>query len=259
MKKECNILRQSSLYVRNWTNTQPNVKEESLTDWLLFNVSEKTKNITYRDFTRHEESKTTGADWEWWFIFPNFSYKFRVQAKKTKTSSNNYNGVTYPKKTSSQMNKLISDAYQNNALPIYAFYTDKIERVKCQKKILDEGVYLVSAIDLKNKFVIPNTKKIEYNDILEGTIPLSCLLCCELHNDSKNEKPENFEVFVKEYFYSSPLIGNEIIEDLGKYKQTPNYVNSLLEFSNKDLPDWWEKEFGRNIKDLNGILVFDRR
>ena len=229
MKKECNILRQSSLYVRNWTNTQPNVKEESLTDWLLFNVSEKTKNITYRDFTRHEESKTTGADWEWWFIFPNFSYKFRVQAKKTKTSS------------------------------IYAFYTDKIDRVKCKKRILDEGVYLVSAIDLKNKFVIPNTKKIEYNDILEDTIPLSCLLCCELHNDSKNEKPENFEVFVKEYFYSSPLIGNESIENLGKYKQTPNYVNSLLEFSNKDLPDWWEKEFGRNIEDLNGILVFDRR
>ena len=259
MEKECNILRQSSLYVRNWTNTQPNVKEESLTDWLLFNVSEKTTKITYRDFTRHEEFKTTGADWEWWFIFPNFSYKFRVQAKKTKTTSNNYRGMTYPNKTSTQMGKLISDAYSNNAIPIYAYYTNKIDRVKCNKKILDEGVYLISAIDLKNKFVVPKITKIDYNDILEDTIPLSCLLCCELQKNPHNNNPDNFERFIKEYFNQDESNVSQDSASIGKHSKTPYYVESLFEFSNKDLPDYWEKEFEKSVDGLNGIMIFDRR
>ena len=53
------------------------------------------------------------------------SYSF--QAKKTKTTSNNYRGITYPNEKSTQMRKLISDAYSNNAIPIYAYYTNKID------------------------------------------------------------------------------------------------------------------------------------
>ena len=258
MKKECNILKQSSLYARNWVNTQPNVKEESITDWLLFNVSERSKRIIYRDFTRFEEAKTTGADWEWWFIFPNVSYKFRVQAKKTKTTSNNYSGITYPNKTCSQMNKLISDAYLNNALPIYAFYTNEIDRVKCKKNILDEGVYLTSALDLKNKFILPKITKINHNDILEDAIPLSCLLCCELHKQS-NSNSENFGKFVEEYFNLRPDIENNGSEKLGRHTTLPNYITSMMEFTNKDLPDWWENEFRNFIDGLNGIMIIDNR
>jgi len=53
---------------------QPEVKEESLTDWLLFDVSQKISRITYKSFPRHEEARRTGADWEWWFLFSSFSF-----------------------------------------------------------------------------------------------------------------------------------------------------------------------------------------
>ncbi len=70
MDEICKQLHQSSGFVRKWIAKQPAVKEESLTDWLLFDVSTRLPNVLYHAFTRHEEARHTGADWEWWLLFP---------------------------------------------------------------------------------------------------------------------------------------------------------------------------------------------
>ena len=82
MNTDADKLRGSSLYVRKWLVRQPSVKEESITDWLLFDISENIKSVYYQAFTRHEEARKTGADWEWWFVFRDFAMKLRIQAKK---------------------------------------------------------------------------------------------------------------------------------------------------------------------------------
>ena len=119
MSNDCILLKESSVYIRNWIDKQSNVKEESLTDWLLFEVSNKIKRITYKAFSRNEEAKITGADWEWWFLFKSNSYKFRVQAKKIKTNGDNYSSIAFSNKYGFQINKLISDSIDNNSILIY--------------------------------------------------------------------------------------------------------------------------------------------
>ena len=59
------VFHDASEYCYNWLKKQPFVKEESLTDWILYNVSEHNSNVYYKAFTRNEESKN-GVDWEWW-------------------------------------------------------------------------------------------------------------------------------------------------------------------------------------------------
>lgn len=75
----------TSEYIHRWLKSQSAVKEESITDWLLFNISQQTDMVYYKTFTRNEEA-FNGSDWEWWIIADgNFgiqAYRFLVQAKK---------------------------------------------------------------------------------------------------------------------------------------------------------------------------------
>ncbi len=82
--KSC-LFHSLSKEVYNWLSNQPNVKEESITDWLLYSSSKRCPKIIYKAFTRNEESNN-GADWECWIIRGNNhyfkAYRFLVQAKK---------------------------------------------------------------------------------------------------------------------------------------------------------------------------------
>ena len=256
MDNDCKLLKDSSLYIRHWIHKQSNVKEESLTDWLLYDISNKIKRISYKAFSRNEEAKVTGADWEWWFLFKSYSYKFRVQAKKIKTNGDNYSSIAYSNRHGLQINKLISDSIDNNSIPIYSFYTNKINRVKCGKHILDEGVYITGANGLYDKFIKVGRQKVQFDDILEDSIPLSCMLCCPLAHPSRDK--HDFTKFISNYF-SSELKNNDSDRFIGQYKEIPFYVNSLIEISNEDKSDFWEKEFESYIENINGILIFDNR
>jgi hypothetical protein len=256
MQNDCRLLKESSLYVRDWIDKQSNVKEESLTDWLLFDISNKIKRISYRAFYRNEEAKITGADWEWWFLFRKNSYKFRVQAKKIKTIGDNYPSIAYSNKYGLQIDKLISDSIDNNSIPIYSFYTNKIDRTKCGHHILDEGVYLTGANGLNKKFIQVGRKIVQFNDILEDSIPLSCMLCCPMihHNDVGGD----FAAFISNYF-NTEIKNNDSNQFTGQYKEIPAYVKSFIELSHERKSDFWEKEFEDYLKNVNGIVIFDNR
>jgi hypothetical protein len=256
MRNDCLLLKDSSVFIRKWIDKQPNVKEESLTDWLLYDISDKIRRITYKSFTRNEEAKLTGADWEWWFLFEKCSYKFRVQAKKIKTSADNYSSIAYTNKYGLQIENLIKDSTDNNFIPIYAFYTNKIERVKCGRHILNEGVYICGAKGINNKFLKVGRQMVNYNKILEDSIPLSCMLCCPL--TIKGEWGIGFIDFLKQYF-KSEIDFSKSEKILGQYEGTPDYISQLVKTSNEEVPDWWEKEHVKYLRDINGILIFDNR
>lgn len=256
MKDDCLQLKKSSMFIRKWIDDQNHVKEESLTDWLLFDISNKINRITYKAFTRNEEAKTTGADWEWWFLFRKYSYKFRVQAKKIKTSTDNYSSIAYTNKYGLQIEKLIKDSTIDNYIPIYAFYTNKVDRVKCGNNIIDEGVYIIGANGINNKFLKVGRRTVDYNDILEDAIPLSCMLCCPLSQGGNNDF--EFIEFLTRYF-EFELKQGDSENYLGQYKEIPNYIKPLIKTSNKITPDWWEKEYETYLKNINGIVIFDNR
>ncbi len=62
-----------SEYVYTWISRQNHVKEESLTDWLLYEILQRCDFIYYQAFSRHEEAHN-GSDWEWWVLTMHFLY-----------------------------------------------------------------------------------------------------------------------------------------------------------------------------------------
>jgi hypothetical protein len=257
VKTDCEKLKESSQYVRGWISRQPSVKEESITDWLLDDISRKIKKITYKPFTRHEEAHETGADWEWWFIFDDYAYKLRVQAKKL-NKNGNYASINKTNKYGLQINKLLKDARKKNFLPFYAFYTCEVGNVMCKRNINDEGVFMAGASRINNDFILPDRKVIKSSAILRRTVALSCMLCCPYCQQLEH----GFPYFLFKYYWSEFEYGLEVDAQrplLGYYREIPPYVSSLLQYRQGELPGWWEGEYRHEVDDIDALLVYDAR
>ena len=121
------------------------VKEESVTDYLVWKWSEldkRFKHININTFTRQEENKTTGADYELelWLIDREFCLPLVIQAKKFIKNFDSYHAkLNYPNKTQNQLNKLLSYAKSKRRLPFYVFYSlpNNETRVKCVQDSVD--------------------------------------------------------------------------------------------------------------------------
>ena len=266
---DCKEVKKISEYIRDWISKQPAVKEESLTDYLLFQLSEKVSRIRYKAFTRQEEAKTTGADWEWWIILSNnCAYKLRVQAKKG--FPDNYPHIAHSNKYGLQIEKLLEDAINTNSMPLYAFYTNGIGQVMCPLGINDEGVYMAGANKVYSSFIQGIRQKISIQSVLSISNPLSCFFCCPL----VEEKGVRFSDFFEKYYDAESreeiqrtlnleyeeLNGKPTM--LGLHKSIPNYVSILIDQENNkenNIDSWYESEFRNKIKDISALIIYDAR
>jgi hypothetical protein len=272
---DCEHLYESSQYIKHWIQQQPGVKEESLTDWLLFDVSEKIPSISYKAFSRHEEARQTGADWEWWFLYPSFSFAMRVQAKKLHPSSDNYPGIAHTNRHGLQIEKLLRDCARENYMPFYAFYTDQRADVMCQMQRNDEGVFMAGGQKIYDAFMNGPRLKVMTADALQHTVALSCFLCCPLASGRESLMPggpgdaadwDGWKSFINQYYRSEtePMFtekesntANEMIP--GMHKKTPPHIESFVKLSREGLPDWWEREFRHAVEGTNALVVYDLR
>ena len=256
------VVKDTSLFVRRWIEKQPSVKEETITDWLLFTISEKIPKVTYKLFTRSEEARITGADWEWWFVYPTYSFKMRVQAKKLFPNKDNYPGIAHTNQYGLQIDKLLDDAAMKNYAPFYAFYTAESGDVLCKEKINDEGVYMAGANNIYKTFIGGGKRQVQSSDALALSVALSCFFGCPLMVDSSEK--ESF-AFFRRYFIDNILRNqNESDDDssiqntLGLYSEAPNYVSILLK-NKENIPGWWESEFSHDLEGANAIMIYDGR
>lgn len=255
MNSDCKKLTASSRYVNQWQLKQPSVKEESLTDWLLCDISEKIDGISYRQFTRTEEARQTGADWEWWFVFTDFSFRLRVQAKKISTSKDNYAAIAYTNKYGLQIEKLVADSALKNFIPFYAFYTSDDEQTMCGRRgtANGEGVFMSGAKRIYQDFILGSKNNVSVNDVLKKTVPLSCFICCpETH-------ASDFASFLGKYFTHEKESDNSNIQVLGRYEKLPHHIESFIKLSKEELPEWFEKEFRSELEGINAIFTYDLR
>lgn len=233
----CEKVFQKSLYVYEWLKAQSNVGEESITYWLLYEIEKELDCVKYRKFTRNEESKITGADWEWWFILPNKEYFCaRVQAKKiSHYKSYNRKSIKYK----DQIKKLLEDSKKKGYASFYAFYSsqDIGKDLLCKKGIrkFNEGVFIADAEKIKSEF-IDNNKNPDVKEILKCTNPLSCFFCCYL----------DFKMYMNRYYPNS----------LGFVKEIPKYVENLLRGEGLI---GWEADFRKDIEEIDAILIVDLR
>jgi len=261
--KYCKNFHEASKYIFKWIKGQPNVGEESITDWLLYNLSLKVPTLKYRKFTRHEEAKRTGADWEWWFIDDYKGLSLRVQAKRIMNGKDNYDGLAHTNRYGLQIEKLIDDSKRKNSLPFYSLYhaPDGNPHVLCrgmQNAGQGQGVFLAGAVNLYSEYIVGGRKRIEAEDLLSRSNPLHCLVCCRKFGPNISGV-DGIYSYLKEYYSENIEKLNSNIDSPGLHKKAPEYVLSLLKLEEAEIPDWWEKEFSHQIEGLNALLVVDLR
>ena len=226
-----------------------------MTDWLLYELSKRCATVAYKAFTRHEEAKYTGADWDWLFVFPDGALYLRVQAKKLSAATDNYPGLARTNRYGQQITKLISSAKAISAFPMYAFYSDSTAPNACQVGAsgAKSGAYLCGAQVVDSRFV---KSRIRVSDtaVLSSSYPLSCIACCTFPSGNS---AQSLLAQVRHYF---PLAEEDDPNDasLGYLQSIPSWAKHVLD-NRMQFPEWWESEFSRSFADTNALIIIDNR
>ena len=185
---------------------QAHVKEESITDRILYELNRNNPHVICHEFKRNEES-LNGADWEWWLLFDDplkthdfykntqslsntVAYRFRIQAKKLLADNKDKNYVfRYANKNDFQIKMLIERAKEVRAIPLYAFYSNAFRKSKEVSINLDgkeflidnvcsdciNGIYLLSATWAYDNHFKAIDHKSTSQDIVNESFPASIL------------------------------------------------------------------------------------
>lgn len=104
--------------------------EETITETNLLEIRRRhSDKVILQTFSKSQESKSSGADWEWHIIGRVYTLKMRVQAKRIHSAGGIGNlkqmgkGAAKP-----QIDLLIDDAKANGLLPVYCFYCSEPQR-----------------------------------------------------------------------------------------------------------------------------------
>jgi len=265
----CTEFKKASEYVHTWLTGQPAVGEESITDWILFELSKSLPELKYTKFTRHEEARTTGADWEWWIVDDECAIKMRIQAKKIISGEDNYARLAYTNNYGLQIEKLIRDAEKENFIPLYALYSaaNTTPEVICggQHNSADQqGIFISSAQLLFDEYIKNGKSKVKESDILSHSNPLHCMACCSMYSlHDGNPSALSFYAYIKNYYGRSLQNDNQRLNNqrLGWYehKNIPLYVKNLLKPENSEIPDWWEEQSRHELDGFNSLAILDLR
>lgn len=269
-----------SEYIYNWINRQNHVKEESLTDWLLYEISQQYDFIYYQAFSRHEEAQN-GSDWEWWILTADENgghkfnaYRFMVQAKKLfPNGKDNYSLISYGNKYGTQVDLLLDSANARNALPIYFFYSigksDVSEQIKNVQYITPRthmwcgdcinGCY-ISLAKVIYDILYKNPKmKVLDSKLLNNSFKLSILDL--VFEKSQREIDDIINLFNSRLLIDNVVNGREY-KDLDvngiqhNEKSIPQYLQVFIQNKNKNL-NWFQSEM--RIDDISGLGVIDLR
>ena len=185
----CKIARDANDYVSGWMTRQPEIKEESITDWLLDYFDQNTSQIRYYQFNRHEEGRIYGADWDWWILLPNGCFKLRIQAKKIKNGANHYNDLTRNNQNGYQIDLLLNSSSSHNFYPLYSLYGKSEGMERCQQPPSPVSLHICSAQEVYDLVFGQPRRRINSTDLLKLTIPLECLFCCPLTRKGRGFDP----------------------------------------------------------------------
>lgn len=253
MANLCEVLNQLSLEIQQWMQAQPGVKEESLTDWLLYELSKREPRVSYKTFTRHEEAKHTGADWEWIFVCHDGVVRFRVQAKKLFANTDNYPGLCKSNQYGQQISKLISSAKLVPAYPLYVFYSELSTHTACRGPgVPARGVYLCGAKRVDADLVVTR-KLVRPVDAIAISYPLACIVCCP---KAAGSSALSLIRQIYDYFEEEGSQRDSPEEFQGFSKQIPGFVAAVLRNDGR-FPDWWEQEFAQEFMEVNAVVIVD--
>ncbi len=262
---------------------QNHVKEESLTDWILYEISQRCNFVYYQAFSRHEEAQN-GSDWEWWILTTDYSrrnnfnaYRFLVQAKKLLSDGrDNYPLISYGNKYGTQVDLLLESAQVRHALPMYMFYStgevDILEQINnvqyieskahkwCENcingcymslaNVVYDLLYKMPRIKVIDSLILNNSFKFSILDLVFGKTNKDISAIMDVFNNRLILE----KIVGDEIYYRSNVKGIKYNE-----MSIPNYLQVFIQSmssQNADL-NWIEREM--EITDISGLGVIDLR
>ena len=226
---ECQAFQDEGRYIAAWMAAQSEVKEESITDSYLYRLSRATTTIRYRSFSRWEEARRTGADWEWWFLLQHGALRLRVQAKKLRGGRNMRAEITRHNRHGGQMAMLMAAAHRDRAIPVYVFFSSPHCRpLACAAASGTHGAYVASAHAIQS--LLTGGSAVRDSDVLLKSRPVACIACCLLRGAAR-EAQGQIANWVREF--RADEVGDSIEED-GWHEIVPPYVNRILGSSDEE-------------------------
>ena len=254
----CTSNKAVSLEVKNFMLNVADVKEESITDYLVWKWREIDKRFNYlsvTSFDRHKESTVTGADFdlELWLVGRKTHLSLAVQAKKFIKQHDSYiKKLNYPNGTKQQMNTLLAYSTANNRLPFYFIYSvgGAPSTTMCgPSNTVDSVVFMADARVMEEFADGKRGKRASRDDLIRASNPFHCMFCCPLAKDGS---------YFQGYFPAArPGASSRSNEEL------PQYVKDLLitsrdQVSNLDRPSVAPSERG-NWSAFRAVGVYDMR
>lgn len=228
--------------VVDFTAHVPSAGEESITDYLFWRwslLNQKNSHLVAKSFTKHEESKTTGADFEMeiWFIGDIYTLPLAIQAKKISNEHKAYRSAfSYPNDTKQQINTLLNYTKQNKRVPLYMLYSQSA--VYPYSKTPDCGVYIASAFDIETFANLPKGTNLSKSKILEKCIHFYQLFC-DLKQDGIDDSVSIQEITnrLKELLSKKSARKNNFVEQIenSKTEILPDYVTLISESTQQQL------------------------
>lgn len=242
---------------RTWRDVRDGAKirlsEETITDnLLLYLTRQHPTDIHIRKFTKWEEGRETGADWEWWFVRGSDGLPLRIQAKRIDVTSQDYPELQKDYvKSNAQVDLLLRAAKKRNFYPMYCLYNywpagQRPSSWPCKGKgYRDEllGCAIASAIQVKNLISKRTTTTAHLSSIWRTW---HCLVCCDgTHNSPPAGLPSRTRRFISQNF------GEELLPEVGPI---PRYVNQILHGETPHFEEGYNSEDGPR-----GIVVVTER
>lgn len=241
-----------------WLCQQPYVKEESITDRIIFELNSYNPYVVSYEFNRNEEA-LNGADWEWWILFNKMdkgkksmskaeqddcfaALRFRVQAKKlSRADKDNYHLFHYANKKGLQIDLLRERAKRDRAYALYALYTnyqnvDRILKYEIGKERIEvpnicssckNGVFLLSADFIYEKYIEHEKREVTRSELVKQSIPASIIDCFISLYHRYYFKWESHEYY---YPLPLPLAFSEIKRAFHSIEPTAEIIHTKDEF-----------------------------
>lgn len=255
--------------------------EESITDYLLLDLKRRAPTrVSVRKFSRREEGRTTGADWEWWFVQGSRGFGMRVQAKRLNTVSQRYDTLDHVVRRTRQrqVNLLIRDAQAASPplYPLYFFYnhvpamslgppTFLTLHPACSLLPQAMGCSIADAYRIRS-LLSSKIKRTDFNTVAALSLPWSCLVCCLQSAAGTREFPDRVRRIVSALSAARLKRAADRLAVIPQRRNTavpevvtslPEYVISAIESQQREgetqLDDRFEEAFrGRSI---DGLLV----
>jgi hypothetical protein len=252
---------------RTWKRMKNNVTTDILLNEEAFtalNLQDLFKlhsaQVTVVDFSKKDESTTTGADWEWWFLGKQ-CFGMAVQAKRL--DYGRYNIDYIPKNNYPQIDRLLDYVIDrknenNDIAPMYCFYNwwpgkDVPSSWNCGSFKMDSSLLGCTIADGWSIYQQHLSGIYDAHAIARISQPWHCIVCCGVISNDLAERAKGIAERLQhladydsiKIFYKEMSIPNYKLHD-----KLPDYVLKAYKFANEGNLEKAAEAMGKGPKKL---------